>query len=351
MNFINNIISIILSLANVPMTLESGLSWDPHMSKALMENSPFFIKLTSNNGIEFVTASGDWLIRTTPIKEAKAFDNGYVYFVTESGHKYNLTRVENRNKYNVDYVGNRDIIQIISDSLVSYYIRDIYDNNIRSALEVVSGVNMSKNYRIGFLTNKTKDSNNPFGFVKDAFVSGRYLHLSVYDMKSYEYVPVIAKVNDGPKGKRTSSLKKFTYDNCKEMMGDYIYKFISLATETYNKTFNELVKEDEEREERKRKWELLRKMEEEERNRKISELGIEWVRVSNESKSSNYGGRYSATYTFSTSINEDTFKKYLNIIGHKTEAKHCNFPISPETIKIFGHGNTWHYSWHGEWDD
>lgn len=346
---INSIIATILSLASIPFTLESGIGWDPRMTKFLMENSPFFIKLTSANGIEFVTSSGDWLVRTTPIKEVRTFDNGYMYFVTESGHKYNLTRVEDRNKYNKDYVDYRDIIQVIFDALDGACSENRYDR--RAAMEVVNGVNNSRNYRIGFLVNKTKDSNNPYGFVEDAFVSGNFLHLTEYDMKRYQYVPVIVKVNDGPKGKRASAIKVFTYENCKALMGEYVNKFVSLAEETFNKTYNNLVKEEDERKERERQWELRRKMEEEERNRKISELGIEWVRVSRESKTSNYGGSYSATYTFSTSIDEDTFKKYLTIIGRKTEAKPCYLPICPETVNIYGQGDTWHYSWNGEWDD
>lgn len=346
---INSIIATLMSLASVPFTLESGIGWDYHMTKVLMDNSPFFIRLTSANGIEFVTASGDWLIRTTPVKEVRTFDNGYMYFVTESGHKYNLTRVENNNKYNKDYVDYRDIIQVIFDALDGACSENRYDR--KAAMEVVNGVNNSRNYRIGFLVNKTKDSNNPFGFVEDAFVSGNFLHLTEYDMKRYQYVPVIAKVNDGPKGKRASAIKVFTYENCESLMGEYVNKFVSLAEETFNKTYNNLVKEEDERKERERQWELRRKMEEEERNRKISELGIEWVRISNECKTSNYGGSYSATYTFSTTIDEDTFKKYLTIIGRKTEAKPCYLPISPETVDIYGHGDTWHYSWHGEWDD
>lgn len=349
MAIINTILSTIMSIASIPFTLESGISWDYNMTKVLMDNSPFFIRLTSSNGIEFVTANGDWLIQTTPVKEAKYFDNGYMYFITESGHKYNLTRVEDSNKYNVDYVGYRDIIQIIFDVLEGARTAKQYDR--RSAMAVVNGVNNSKNYRIGFLTNKTKDSNNPFGFVEDAFVSGRYLHLSAYDMKRYEYVPVITKVNDGPKGKRVSSMKVFTYESCAEMMGEYVNKFVALATETFNKTYNSLVKEEDERKERELAWELRRRQEEEERKQKISELGIEWVRISKESKSSNYGGSYSATYTFSNFIDKDTFKKYLNIIGHKTEAKPCPLPICPETVDIYGQGDTWHYSWKGEWDD
>lgn len=345
MTAINN---TIMSLANIPFTLESGISWNPRLTKALMDNSPFFIKLTAGNSIEFVTASGDWIVRTTPINEAKVFDNGYMYFVTESGHKYNLTKVENTRKYNKDYVGCRDIIRVIFDAL-NGTSDNSYDS--RAAMEVVNGVNSSKNYRIGFFSNKTKDNNNPFGFVEDAFVSGRFLHISAYDIKRYEYVPVIAKVNDGPKGKRASVLKKFTYDNCEEIMGDYINKFVSLATETFNNTYNNLVKEEDERKERNRQWELRHKMEEEEKNRKISELEIEWVRISNEYNSSNYGGRYSATYTFSKAIDEDTFKKYLTIIGHKTEAKPCYLPICPETVNISGRGDTWNYSWCGEWND
>lgn len=346
---INTIIATLMSLSNIPFTLESGIGWDRNMTRFLMENSPFFIRLTSANGIEFVTASGDWLIRTTPVKEVKTFDNGYMYFVTESGHKYNLTKVEDTHKYNINYVGNRDIIQIIYDALDGATPETRYDR--RASMEVVNGVNNSRNYRIGFLVNKTKDSNNPFGFVEDAFVSGKFLHLTEYDLKRYQYVPVIAKVNDGPKGKRVSSMKVFTYENCEFLMGEYVNKFVSLAEETFNKTYNNLVKEEDERKERERQWELRRKMEEEERNRKISELGIEWVRISKECKTSNYGGSYSATYTFSTTIDEDTFKKYLTIIGRKTEAKPCYLPISPETVDIYGHGDTWHYSWHGEWDD
>ena len=92
---ITTIIStIIASLANLPMTLESGLSfpignWSPsEATRILMENSPFYISMTSNGGIQLTNSKGQWITRTSPIVEAKSFDNGYCYFVTESGHKY-----------------------------------------------------------------------------------------------------------------------------------------------------------------------------------------------------------------------------------------------------------------------
>ena len=98
---ITTIIStIIASLANLPMTLESGLSfpignWSPsEATRILMENSPFYISMTSNGGIQLTNSKGQWITRTSPIVEAKSFDNGYCYFVTESGHKYQFTIID-----------------------------------------------------------------------------------------------------------------------------------------------------------------------------------------------------------------------------------------------------------------
>lgn len=94
------ITSIIASLANIPMTLESGITfkignWSPaEATRILMENSPFYISMTSNGGIELTNSKGQWLTRTSPIIEAKTFGNGYCYFVTESGHKYQFTHYD-----------------------------------------------------------------------------------------------------------------------------------------------------------------------------------------------------------------------------------------------------------------
>lgn len=96
-NIINDVRNIIASLAGIPLTLESGFnfsvgSWCPAIAtRIFMENSPFTINLMPNGGIEVVGRVG-WLVRTSRIIHAEHHPNGYCYFLTENGHKYQFTR-------------------------------------------------------------------------------------------------------------------------------------------------------------------------------------------------------------------------------------------------------------------
>lgn len=93
-SIINTIAGTITSLANVPLTLESHLPfsiglWTPSAAtRVFMENSPFFITMNYNGGMILSNGKGQCMTRTSPIIEAKLFDNGYCYFVTEEGYKY-----------------------------------------------------------------------------------------------------------------------------------------------------------------------------------------------------------------------------------------------------------------------
>lgn len=96
------IASIIASLSGIPMALESGITfpignWSPaEATRIFMENSPFYISMTSHGGIQLTNSKGQWITRTSPIVDADAFSNGYCYFVTESGHKYQFTVMEEK---------------------------------------------------------------------------------------------------------------------------------------------------------------------------------------------------------------------------------------------------------------
>ena len=92
-----NIVSlsaILASIDSIPMTLESGLSFNPSMTTFLMKNSPFFVRPYNGDSIELVNANGDWLLRTSFITEAHTFDNGYCCFVTASNHKYQFCEAQ-----------------------------------------------------------------------------------------------------------------------------------------------------------------------------------------------------------------------------------------------------------------
>lgn len=93
----NAINFIIIALAGIPLTLESGLTFPigdcspATATRIIMENSPFFVSLIPSGGIQLTDSNGQQIIRTSTIVEAKRFNNGYCYFLTENGHKYQFT--------------------------------------------------------------------------------------------------------------------------------------------------------------------------------------------------------------------------------------------------------------------
>ena len=75
------------------LTLESGISFSKE-ARAEFAKHPKFIMRKHNGGMRFydaVTKVAFW--QTTPIKESGKCQNGYIWFITESGHKYQITTI------------------------------------------------------------------------------------------------------------------------------------------------------------------------------------------------------------------------------------------------------------------
>lgn len=85
-----NIISAVLKeIEGIPMTLESGISFDPDMTKVLMKHSPFLLK-PYYDGFKMVTMNGDLLFSVDHVYECGTYENGYTFFRDIEG-KYNFT--------------------------------------------------------------------------------------------------------------------------------------------------------------------------------------------------------------------------------------------------------------------
>ena len=75
------------------LTLESGISFSKE-ARAEFAKHPKFIMRKHNNRMMFfdaVTKNAFW--KTSQIKEIGKYQNGYYYFITESGHKYQITTI------------------------------------------------------------------------------------------------------------------------------------------------------------------------------------------------------------------------------------------------------------------
>lgn len=75
------------------LTLESGISFSEE-ARFEFAKHPKFIMRKHNGGMRFydaVTKCVFW--QTTPIKESGKCQNGYTWFITESGHKYQITTI------------------------------------------------------------------------------------------------------------------------------------------------------------------------------------------------------------------------------------------------------------------
>jgi len=263
---------------------------------------------------------------------------------------------------NINNIANAEIVFTISDAMAELanktwtniwgkthrdddYYEYVCSPKYQGADAVVKGVNSSKNYRIGYITDKTKSPDNPFGFIEDAFISGKYLKIN---LKDYTDKVVIVKISQGDKGYRVNAIEYFTPNGCYNLMGDYFEKFCEIAAKNYYQVFNKRVLELEERE--KRHQEHLAA--EAKREAEIVSL-VGNYKVENEYSRTNYGGAYKATFIFNSPINEETFKQFLSLKRLIVEAKPCYYPICPETVRFYSYngGIKWNYEWHGEWDD
>ena len=86
---VSNLDSVLASVAGVPMTLESGISFDSDLTAMLMSCAPFFIK-PYYDGFKLVASNGSLLFFIDHVCEAKTYENGYTFFRDCEG-KYNFT--------------------------------------------------------------------------------------------------------------------------------------------------------------------------------------------------------------------------------------------------------------------
>ena len=95
MAIINTLNSILASIATVPMTLESGFSWNYQQSNFIMEHYPkFYVRRFDFDSLELVDIkTGNWILRTSFVEKYGMDGKAYV-FVTHSGHKYKFVPAE-----------------------------------------------------------------------------------------------------------------------------------------------------------------------------------------------------------------------------------------------------------------
>lgn len=75
------------------LTLESGISFSEEARDEFAKH-PKFIMRKHDDGMRFYDATTKvafW--QTSPIKENGKCQNGYIWFITESGHKYQITTI------------------------------------------------------------------------------------------------------------------------------------------------------------------------------------------------------------------------------------------------------------------
>ena len=229
------------------------------------------------------------------------------------------------------------------DFIESEYLDRINNPFCRTAERIVTSINTSKNYRIGFFEMKKPE----YGFIGTVFCGARYLNK---DLSLFNEELCICRVNEGPKGLRASEIEEFSYNGCKAIMGEYFSKFHELLESSWNKNLTEeeekLFREEEERLARKAKW-AAEKAARDEAIKKI----CGGYRENIIRHDFNYGGHHYSDFSFEKEITVEEFKKILQLLHHTVEAKITNLPIRDEEVKIYGQGKTWHYRYTGSWTD
>lgn len=77
------------------LTLESGISFSKEARAEFAKHPKFIIRKKNEKMIFFDSVTKNAFWQTSPIKEIGKYQNGYFYFVTESGHKYQITTINN----------------------------------------------------------------------------------------------------------------------------------------------------------------------------------------------------------------------------------------------------------------
>lgn len=327
----SSIASIIASLANTPMTLESGISFpmglgDPATAtNILMKNSPFFITMTSNGGIQLTNSKGQWLTRTSPIVDADAFSNGYCYFVTENGHKYNFTIVDSlenettkASQFNLKKPTPPEVKLYASFWELPRKERDEFADSI--------GYYYSKyaNKYYGVFHAKRSD----FGFVGSAFCHISDCVDKVKDLSIYDGAYVMGNCISTKKGHK---LQSYTFDD------DAIAEMLGKAEQGFLAECNEIItaragyKYDEQLKNYNQQLEAWDK------------LGFyaEDISFSVDDRAY-FDYKHTTNYKLSRSVSREEFSAFLKIMG-QYEKEYTEWYLSYTTVK--GDGDKWTYTY------
>lgn len=335
MAIVNSIIATIASLSNIPMTLESGLSWDRNMTHFLMKNSPFFIRLTAGNGVEFVTANGDWLVRTTTAVEAKRIGHDTMYFVTTSGHKYILC-------IDPDYM---------EKLLVAEKERNSSSQFPLSKPEKKSPVLYNSFEALPYKVKEEFWNLEEYEVYNAAHREGKFISTFYAKRPDYGFVGnVFAHISDCADG--VSDLTKFNGD---EVVGEIVstnrgeklvnYTFDLATIKEYEKKAEEYFLAQENKNAlRSAEFEYEREMKFYNSQKDIWGMyGFCAINSKMERQNRAYmDDKTETTFAFSRSITKEEFISFLNVMGYEMKepgAWYENYST------VSGNGNTWTYTW------
>ena len=325
MNVINN---IIISLANVPLTLESGLKWDYNLTSFLMKNSPFFIRLYNNDSIELVNKDGEWLLRTSFITESKMYPNGYVYFITASNHKYGFVpycdcKEESTKKHDFPLVKPEYQAPKLYESfaMISYKEKNYY-------YDIEDYLVQQQSLKDGKYFGKLSAKKSDYGFVDNMFVHISDAKDSISDLEMYNGYCLIGTVADGKKGKK---IVDYTFDY------SAINFYREKAMEAFISEINERI-ELEAQNKYKEKVSFYNSQSDIWRT-----FGFCAINEKTEVDSGAYKDyKRQTTYTFSRNISDEEFISFLKEMKQEIKNQSAWWE-DYSTIK--GSGNTWTYTW------
>lgn len=327
MAIVNSIIATIASLSNIPMTLESGLSWDRNMTRFLMKNSPFFIRLTVGNGIEFVTSNGDWLVRTTPITEAKRIGHDTVYFVTSSGHKYILCiDPDYMEKLNSQFPLKKPEMEAVKQyTSFTELPRSNQERFWENQYYYFNKAAEKDGKAMGLLSAKRPD----YGFVDGVFCHVSDCADKISNLTEFNGEDIVGEVVTTNRGQK---LVNYTFDD--GVVGKYIIE----AEEMYVKSINDNLLET-------ANWRYERLMKDYNAQKDAwGQLGFCALDKKHESTNKAYMDNKSETmFTFTRSISKNEFYSYLNLLGYEIKEEKAGW--WDDYSMISGSGNSWTYTW------
>ena len=326
MAIINTLNSILASIASIPMTLESGLSWDKFLTEFLMKNSPFTIRLYDTDRIELVNGNGEWLLHTSPIVKCEYFDNGYVYFLTASNHKYQFTICEQEKKsfakFPLTKPEKEAVKQYASFSDLPYSDKKAFWDSKYYYFNKATRVDGKA---IGELSAKRAD----YGFA-----DGIFCHISdcadkISDLTKFNEEIVIGEVATTSRGQK---LVNYTFDCL--AVGEYI----ETAQKMYVKSINDNLLET-------ANWRYERLMKDYNAQKDAwGQLGFCALDKKHESTNKAYMDNKSETmFTFTRSISKNEFYSYLNLLGYEIKEEKAGWWDNYSMIS--GSGNSWTYTW------